>query len=199
MSRGKINNDDQSPETIISRNDAVDASNYFSKPSIKNSLVITACIVGVATSQISMNDMNMDPMALSYNESFYGGYPYMKLPSVDFSPNLVKSGSNEKRVEYDLNTYTPDAVSQQIVLGLRKELDMMKNRLKSSIPIHTIIYMVGSSIVGTIAAVFLFFRFVLKVYVVDPYYLICTLIIAITLFATAAVSLKDWKRFLNER
>lgn len=76
---------------------------------------------------------------------------------------------------------------------LRRENEILKNRLSNSLPVHTLTYMVVSSSTGAIAITLLFLRFVLNIYVVDPYYLICTLIIAIGLFLTAFVSLKDWK------
>ena len=39
----------------------------------------------------------------------------------------------------------------------------------------------------------------LGVYIIDPYYLICGLLISLTLFLTAIVAIKDWKDFLNEK
>ena len=76
---------------------------------------------------------------------------------------------------------------------------MLKNRLINSIPMHAIIYMVVNGGFCAISLTLLFIRFVLNIYIVDPYYLICVLIISIGLFFTALVSLKDWKdNLLNE-
>lgn len=69
----------------------------------------------------------------------------------------------------------------------------MKNRLNNSLPIHTLAYLVINSIVGAIAATLLFVRFILNIYIIDPYYLICAFIISVGLFLTALTSLRDWK------
>ncbi len=95
---------------------------------------------------------------------------------------------------------TVDITFQQIIGDLRKENAVLKNRLRNSLPIHTLIYMIGSSIVATIASTLLLMRVALNIYTIDPYYLICTLIITLGLFLTAFVSLKDWKdNLLDER
>lgn len=76
----------------------------------------------------------------------------------------------------------------------------MRNRLKNSLPVHTIIYLLANSVIATFSLTLLFVRFVLNIYIIDPYYLICMLIISVGLFSTACVSLKDWKdNLLNEK
>ena len=95
---------------------------------------------------------------------------------------------------------TADITFQQIIGDLRKENAVLKNRLRNSLPIHTLTYMVGSGIVTGIVSTLLLMRVALNVYTIDPYYLICTLIITLGLFLTAFVSLKDWKdNLLDER
>lgn len=94
---------------------------------------------------------------------------------------------------------TADITFQQIIGDLRRENAVLKNRLGNSLPVHTLIYMIASSIIGAVSTTLLIVRYFLNVYFWDPYYLICTIIISITLFMTALVSLKDWKNFLNER
>lgn len=95
---------------------------------------------------------------------------------------------------------TADITFQQIIGDLRKENAVLKNRLRNSLPIHTLTYMVGSGIVTGIVSTLLLMRVALNVYTMDPYYLICTLIITLGLFLTAFVSLKDWKdNLLDER
>lgn len=199
MSRERIDKDVISPEAVILRNDTVNVSNSLSKQLIKNSIFFSACVIGAATSAISMDNINIDSSTMSQNVSYDSGYSYIKLPTIEFlHDDSENNSSNHRSIEYDINTYTSDVVSQQIIFGLRKEMAIMKNKLENSIPVHTMVYMVGSSMVGTFSAMLLFLRFALRIYVIDPYYLICALIISITLFATATVSLKDWKRFLNE-
>lgn len=94
---------------------------------------------------------------------------------------------------------TSELVDQNENAELRRKNMMLKNRLINSIPIHTMVYMVANSVICAISSTLLFVRFVLNVYIIDPYYLICALIISIGLFFTALVSLKDWKdNLLNE-
>lgn len=82
---------------------------------------------------------------------------------------------------------------QQIINDLRKENEMLKNRLNNSLPVHAIFYMVLNSIIFASVGTLLAIRFLLNIYTVDPYYLICAMIISCGLFFTAFVSLKDWK------
>lgn len=89
---------------------------------------------------------------------------------------------------------------QQIIGSLREENAVLRNRLKNSLPVHTIIYLLANSVIATFSLTLLFVRFVLNIYIIDPYYLICMLIISVGLFSTACVSLKDWKdNLLNEK
>ncbi len=89
---------------------------------------------------------------------------------------------------------------QQIIGDLREENAVLKNRLKNSLPVHTIVYLLANSVIATFSLTLLFIRFVLNIYIIDPYYLICMLIISVGLFSTAFVSLKDWKdNLLNEK
>lgn len=82
---------------------------------------------------------------------------------------------------------------------LRREIAMLKNRLNNCLPIHALLYIAGSSAIAVLAIALLLLRYVSGVYTVDPYFIICALIIALTLLSTAVVSLKDWKNFLHER
>lgn len=52
-------------------------------------------------------------------------------------------------------------------------------------------YLACSSIGILLSIVLLVLRFVYNIYIVDPYYLICCLIISTTLFLTVIVSLRD--------
>ena len=87
---------------------------------------------------------------------------------------------------------------QQIINDLEEENAMLKRRLEKSLPVHAISYIALNSVLLTLSVTLLILRFAYGVYTVDPYYLICMLIISITLLGTAVVSLKDWKKFLNE-
>lgn len=102
-----------------------------------------------------------------------------------------KSGVTNKKI-------TADITFQQIIRDLGKENAVLRNKLKNSLPVHTILYITGSSVVIAVSIVLLLLRFLGGIYIIDPYFIINALLIAITLLGTAITSLKDWKNFLNE-
>lgn len=53
------------------------------------------------------------------------------------------------------------------------------------------LYLIGSSLGFIVSLSLLIVRFVFNLYTIDPYYLICGLIISLTLFLTVIVSLKE--------
>ena len=125
-------------------------------------------------------------------------YPVVQLSYE--SGKLIDKDNNEFAVSNQMKMHnnidvksTVDITFQQIIGDLRKENAVLRNRLNNSLPIHTLVYMIVSSISGSVATTLLFIRFILNVYIIDPYYLICTLIISLGLFFTAFTSLKDWK------
>lgn len=79
-----------------------------------------------------------------------------------------------------------------------EENNRMRRMLKNSIPLHTIVFLIINAIVITSCITILVLSYMLKTYIFSPYYLICTLIIGITLFATAGRALYDWRRMLHE-
>lgn len=79
-----------------------------------------------------------------------------------------------------------------------EENNRMRRMLKNSIPLHTIVFLIINAIVITACITILALSYMLKTYIFSPYYLICTLIIGITLFATAGRALYDWRRMLHE-
>ena len=97
-------------------------------------------------------------------------------------------------------TSTNSQISQyeKRIMELEGENEKMKNRLKKSFPTHIVIYLAVCGFIMGMSIILLFLRFVCKIYIVDPYYIICALLISLTLFATAGVAIKDWKCFLNE-
>lgn len=177
-------------------------NNSISAPAIKVAFMISACAVvmlsGSANNKI-ITGIKKEVVEYKDNSAGTTSYPFYKVPNKKGNSSTLMQNIIQETKDYELNMYTSDVVSQKIVLDLRKEIMMLKNRLQSSLPVHTLAYMIISSIVGSIAATLVFLRFVGNIYTIDPYYLVCTLIICITLFFTALISLKDWKDFLNER
>ncbi len=84
------------------------------------------------------------------------------------------------------------------IMELEEENARMKNKLKNSFPVHIICYSIICSAIMAVSGLLLILRFVLGVYTIDPYYIICALLISTTLFLTAIAAIKDWKDYLNE-
>lgn len=84
------------------------------------------------------------------------------------------------------------------ILELEEENARMKNKLKNSFPVHIICYSVICSAVMAVSGMLLILRFVFGVYTIDPYYIICALLISTTLFFTVIAAIKDWRDYLNE-
>lgn len=83
------------------------------------------------------------------------------------------------------------------IMELEEENARMKSKLKNSFPVHIICYSTLCSAIIAVSAFLLILRFVFGIYIVDPYYIICALLISTTLFFTAIAAIKDWKDYLN--
>ena len=147
------------------------------------------------TSNCVLNSQDENIHIERTNDSFINPYPVMNLK---FEDGTVREADSVLKPTYskqeDVNEEASvDITFQQIVGDLRKENAVLRRRLEKSLPTHTIVYMVGSSVLGAIAATLLTLRVCFNVYTLDPYYLICALITAVGLFLTAFTSLKDWK------
>ncbi len=147
------------------------------------------------TSNYVLNSQNENIHIEQTNMSFVNPYPIMNLKYEDGiireTDSALKSRFHNQEVMDE--EASVDITFQQIIGDLRKENAVLRRRLEKSLPTHTIVYMVGSSVVGAIASTLLTLRVYFNVYTLDPYYLICALITAVGLFLTAFTSLKDWK------
>lgn len=136
---------------------------------------------------------------------YVDGTAASKYPIINFqisdgrAINLAQNVEVSQVNSSNIGESTLDVTFKQIIGDLRRENTMLRNRISHSFPTHTVIYMIGSSCIGIMSAMLICLRFIYDVYTIDPYYLICTLIICLTLFFTALVSIKDWKDFLNEK
>lgn len=83
------------------------------------------------------------------------------------------------------------------IIQLEEENKNMKERLKNSFPTHIVLYSIVCSLLVGICIILLVLRYAIKVYTIDPYYIICTLLISLTLFFTAISAIKDWKEYIN--
>lgn len=152
------------------------------------------------TSNCVLNSQDENIHIERTNDSFINPYPVMNLK---FEDGTVREADSVLKPTYskqeDVNEEASvDITFQQIVGELREENAVLKRRLENSLPVHAISYIALNSVFLTLAMTLLVLRFAYGIYTVDPYYLICMLIISITLLGTAVISLKDWKKFLNE-
>lgn len=90
-----------------------------------------------------------------------------------------------------------DLCMKKRIIELEKENKKMATKLKKSFPAHIIIYLTVCSFMIGISMTLLTLTYAFDVCLINPYYIICTLLISLTLFCTAAVAAKDWKEYLN--
>lgn len=196
------NNKPALAEPMVTATEGINQSNSFSSPIVRTVIIMSALTMGVSAGNSNNKAITgINNAIIEYADSNTDKIPS---PSYKISGKEYMPLSHTKRIigdtkDYALSLYTPDIVSQKIISDSRKEIAMLKNRLRNSLPVHTLVYMIISSAVGAIAITLIVLRFAGNVYTIDPYYLFCALIISITLFFTALISLKDWKDFLNER
>ena len=79
------------------------------------------------------------------------------------------------------------------IIELEKENKIMANKLKKSFPSHIITYLIICSFVIGINITLLVLTYMFDFCVINPYYIICALLISLTLFFTAVAAIKDWK------
>ena len=73
----------------------------------------------------------------------------------------------------------------------------IKKSLKRKCSNHIKIYYYGGGCINTACMLLLILRFRFKLYTIDPYYLICGLIIGLTMFGMAYITIN--KTAVNER
>lgn len=83
------------------------------------------------------------------------------------------------------------------IIELERKCECMERKLNKAVPFYSIIYMCVNSGIFSAALVLLILRFGFNIYIIDPYYLICAIIISLGLFATAVATLVDWKEYLK--
>lgn len=104
-----------------------------------------------------------------------------------------------RKIQEFANSYDkilPEKKSKEYIVELERENEELKNKLENSIPVHIIVYMAICSLIIGISLTLLVLRFVWSVYIIEPYYIICALLISLTLFMTAIVAIKDWKDYM---
>ena len=179
--------------SVFSEIGDITQSNSFSKPIIKTAITLSILTLSATSGNNSKILTGIEKELVEYNDNNNNSLVSYKIPEKQYVvPNSGKLIIADEK-DYTLSLYEPNAVSQKVISDLREENDILRNRLRNSLPVHAIVYMVGNGIVGAIAATLLVVRYFLNIYIIDPYYLFCALIITSGLFFTALISLKDWK------
>lgn len=124
---------------------------------------------------------------------------------IDIIENLMSNMDKRWQQMFEIAQKKYNSDMQQRIMELesensylKKKCDRMRSVLKQSVPMHTILYLVANMGIIAVAMVLLVLCYTMHIYVFDPYYLICALLISITLFSTALKSLFDWRTMLSE-
>lgn len=75
----------------------------------------------------------------------------------------------------------------------------MKNKKVSFVPFYSVIYLVIFSFLLGSASSLLVLRFWLKWYTVDPFYLICAILISVTMITMTITSLIEWNKMFIDK
>lgn len=110
---------------------------------------------------------------------------------------LVKIYEQLQKVAIFNDRFLQKERDEQRIIELEEENASMKEKLKYSFPVHIIFYSTLCSAIMAVSGFMLILRFAFKIYIIEPYYLICALLISATLFFTAIAAIKDWKDYLN--
>lgn len=116
------------------------------------------------------------------------------LNNIELRNNMELLKENKEKITNELRI---QKLKDDYIRNLNQELVVLNKKLKNSVPIHTIIYMSVNMFILGISLALLYLRFILKIYTVNPYYLICSTISSLGLFLTALVSIKEWKEYLT--
>ncbi len=84
------------------------------------------------------------------------------------------------------------------IIELEKENKVVVNKLRKSFPTHIVTYLVICSFVIGINITLLILTYMFNFDAINPYYIICALLISLTLFFTAVAAIKDWKEYISE-
>ena len=126
---------------------------------------------------------------------------YKRIENEIFSDELANFDETCRKMR-DFFFATPqetiDLRVKRRIIELEKENKSMANKLSKSFPAHIITYLTICSFVLGASITLLILTYVCDMNLINPYYIICALLISLTLFFTAAVATKDWKEYLNE-
>ena len=66
--------------------------------------------------------------------------------------------------------------------------------MENKFPWHIVLWLVVCSFALGADAVLLVLRYVYQIYTITPYFIVCSVLIATTLFFTAVTAVKDWQK-----
>jgi hypothetical protein len=105
------------------------------------------------------------------------------------SATEIISSNNNGFLSYDYSEY----------VKLKKEVEIMKNKMNKSLPIHSIVFLCLNICAFTIFSTIFLIQCFNNIYLMHPLYLILFGMATLTLIATALASLKDWRQFIHEK
>lgn len=203
MQKQSINTQEQSNTfTINDERDVVEfsASKFFLKPLVvANAIALTMTPI---SGSMSYGSPEKNIIVEQGRENDCSIYPTISLQyengNVTNSTMISDQSQFPIQINSDIKKNTAEVRFQQIVDNLSEENAVLKNKLKNSFPTHIIIYLVGCSFVLGISITLLALTYLCNLTFINPYYVLCAILISLTLISTTIVASKDWKEYLNE-
>lgn len=127
---------------------------------------------------------------------------YKKIGNEFFSDELAYFDETCRKMReffFETPQETMDLRVKRRIIELEKENKSMAYKLRKSFPAHIIIYLTICSFVLGVSITLLILTYTCDMHLINPYYIICALLISLTLFCTAVAATKDWKEYLSEK
>lgn len=181
-------------------------SNTFPLPQILiKPFVVANTIALIMTPSIGKNTLNQiknEKIVLEqYDNGRIKNYPYISLQYENgvISNKEVKKNEIPIQISHEISFNMSENENKQIIDELRKENVVLKNKLKNSFPTHIVTYISICGLILGVCITLMILMFGYGVFLIDPFYVICAILIALTLLCTAVAATHDWKDFLNEK
>ncbi|GLG06369.1 hypothetical protein ACI3DN_12585 [Sellimonas catena] len=181
-------------------------SNTFPLPQIFiKPFVVANTIALIMTPSIDKNTLNQIKNEKIVLEQYDNGrikhYPYISLQYENgvISNKEVKKNEIPIQISNEISFNMSENENKQIIDELRKENVVLKNKLKNSFPTHIVTYISICGLILGVCITLMILMFGCGVFLIDPFYVFCAVLIALTLLCTAIAATYDWKDFLNEK
>lgn len=192
MSKERENYNKSTVTLAYVTDNSVNTTNTISKPLKVFAAISSAFILSTSAGNLPYTGTNtfiQDMVSINY--------PYVNLGDI--------SQKNSEQSKKDVIVLSVSGTSQNVENAItsgestetQREVEILKHRLSNCLPMHALFYIVFNTVVSSISLTLIIVRFALNIFIIDPYYLICALIISLTLLATSLASLKSWKAYLE--